>query len=408
MFATNNISRGETQRVTRNGCDNGEMSIPDASVYSFSVRAYSSTGATSHRQGKHAHQTNEQQDRHTRRPVIFESYESSGEEPESEEDGHYIGGGGKHNKNGISINNLDVDDNDEKYDDSTTGLRVPCREDVVARLCGMLKGEVRMVAPRSDYIESVQNGGMSTVWRARICEWLLEFVDEFDLTVDTVAVAVLNIDRYMSCRTVEGCIVQLVAMAAIMVASKVHEPYPLQVNDVQWLAEGVYCESDIRLMELDLLHTIGWDANPVTSYQFMRHFSLLQSDFEDLHNMLQPALDDASCVGRESHHKVCDEGLALFEEFEARCLRAEWFLDLAMSGKHLGVDTHTCIHTYLHAQSHFNEVCLTCFCSAHQLIILLRIIRINETHRLRVPQVPAVCTSVRCGRMCASHARLEA
>jgi hypothetical protein len=206
-------------------------------------------------------------------------------------------------------------------DDCALGLRVPCRGDVIARLRAMLKGEAKMVAPRPDYIEAVQSGGMSSVWRRRICEWLLEFVDEFDLTVDTVAVAVLHIDRYMSSRTVEGCIVQLVAMAAIMVASKVHESTPLQVNDVQWLAEGVYCESDIRLMELDLLHTIGWEANPVTSYQFMRHLALMHADFDQLYTMLNDT------------RRSTDETLALYEEFEARCLRAEWFLDLAMSGE---------------------------------------------------------------------------
>lgn len=132
-----------------------------------------------------------------------------------------------------------------------------------------------------NYIESVQQDGMRAMWRMRICEWLIEFVAEFSISIDTVATAINYIDRYLSKVSTKKCILQLVALAAIFIAAKFHEEHPIAMKEIQGLAEGMYLEMDIRLMEQELLHTLEWNINPVTPHCLMRHFALLAKDVTD-------------------------------------------------------------------------------------------------------------------------------
>ena len=132
-----------------------------------------------------------------------------------------------------------------------------------------------------NYIESVQQDGMRAMWRMRICEWLIEFVAEFSISIDTVATAINYIDRYLSKVSTKKCILQLVALAAIFIAAKFHEEHPIAMKEIQGLAEGMYLEMDIRLMEQELLHTLEWNINPVTPHCLMRHFALLAKDLAD-------------------------------------------------------------------------------------------------------------------------------
>ena len=64
---------------------------------------------------------------------------------------------------------------------------------------------------------------------------------------------------------------QLLAMVCIFVASKFHEVDPISIVELQTLAEGGYTEQQIRELELDLLQTMSWNMNPITSHKIMRH-----------------------------------------------------------------------------------------------------------------------------------------
>mmetsp|Transcript_25545 Transcript_25545/g.55387 ORF Transcript_25545/g.55387 Transcript_25545/m.55387 type:complete len:334 (-) Transcript_25545:828-1829(-) len=127
--------------------------------------------------------------------------------------------------------------------------------------------------PRHDYIENVQRDGMRVAWRSKVTAWLLEFEEEFAISPDTIAVAVNFMDRYLSTTSTQKGIVQLLAMGAIFIASKIHETEnPIGMTELRDLADGEYLESDIKLMELELLRVIQWKLNPVTPQSFMNHF----------------------------------------------------------------------------------------------------------------------------------------
>jgi hypothetical protein len=142
--------------------------------------------------------------------------------------------------------------------------------DLEERVRVMLTKEVNYL-PSPNYIADVQCDGMRPLWRRRVTEWLLEFQEEFGISQDTVAVAVNYMDRYLSKKSTEKEIVQLLAMGSIFVAAKLHETYSIGMKELQALADEVYLASDIKLMELELLSVIQWNLNPITPQLIMNH-----------------------------------------------------------------------------------------------------------------------------------------
>jgi len=132
----------------------------------------------------------------------------------------------------------------------------------------MLHKELQCLA-HCDYIENVQKDGMRRIWRSKVINWLLEFEDEFGISQDTIAVAVNYLDRYLSQVSTKKSILQLLAMGCIFIAGKLHETFPIGMNELRDLADGAYLESDIKLMELELLRVLRWQLNPVTPQAFM-------------------------------------------------------------------------------------------------------------------------------------------
>jgi hypothetical protein len=162
-------------------------------------------------------------------------------------------------------------------------LRVS-RGEIKVRIALMLETQQRY-AVREDYIAVVQRDGMRPIWRARLFEWLFEFVGEFGVSVSTVATAINFVDRYLSRVSTKKGLLQLVALAAMLVASKLHETaHAMSIATLQGLAEGIYLDSDIRLMELELLRVLNWQLDAVSPYCFLRYLVLY---FEDVDAQLR-------------------------------------------------------------------------------------------------------------------------
>ena len=172
---------------------------------------------------------------------------------------------------------------------SSAVLWRPSEGHVEERLLRMLAREHDLRA-RPELIEAVQRDGMRPVWRSKVASWLLEFEDEFGLSQDTIFVAVNYMDRYLSQVSTKRSLLQLLAMSAILVASKLHEACPLLVSDLRELADGTYAESDIKLMELELLRVIQWKLHPVTPQAVMSHLILSVADAATQHAVLEDAV----------------------------------------------------------------------------------------------------------------------
>eukprot|EP00516_Mucochytrium_quahogii_P000493 CAMPEP_0203752402 /NCGR_PEP_ID=MMETSP0098-20131031/6342_1 /ASSEMBLY_ACC=CAM_ASM_000208 /TAXON_ID=96639 /ORGANISM=" , Strain NY0313808BC1" /LENGTH=281 /DNA_ID=CAMNT_0050642555 /DNA_START=846 /DNA_END=1688 /DNA_ORIENTATION=- len=157
------------------------------------------------------------------------------------------------------------------------------KDEIKTRIILMLERELKYEIV-GDYIDLVQVDGMRPVWRTRLFEWLFEFVDEFCINIVTVATAMNFVDRYLQKVSTKKCILQLVALAAILIATKLYETRPVGIGELQGLAEGLYLDSDIRLMELELLRVLSWELNPVTPYCFLRYLIVY---FDNVDNTLR-------------------------------------------------------------------------------------------------------------------------
>jgi hypothetical protein len=235
----------------------------------------------------------------------------------------------------------------------------PSDEQLHERLVRMLSRE-RDCLPRPDLIEAVQRDGMRPVWRSKVASWLLEFEEEFDITQDTIAAAVNYMDRYLSQVSTKRSLLQLLAISAILVASKLHEAFPLRVSELRELADGTYQESDIKLMELELLRVIQWQLHPVTPQAVMSHLVLFVEDaatccsvFEDAVTFLDVALPEYEFL---TFHPSAQAAASILCAFETSGLAGaqEWRLRVRQYGVLDGLAVELCKQRMLAV---FNSFC---------------------------------------------------
>lgn len=96
-------------------------------------------------------------------------------------------------------------------------------------------------------------GGLTEVWRERICDWCYQVVDHFDYNREVVAVAMSYLDRYLCMRRVNKKIFQLSAMTSLFLAIKLNEPCALNVTSLTGLSRGFFTSEHILAMEESIL-----------------------------------------------------------------------------------------------------------------------------------------------------------
>ena len=133
----------------------------------------------------------------------------------------------------------------------------------------------------SSLLSSSQNtndGGLTELWREKICEWCYQVVDHYDYSRETVAVALSHLDRFLCTRTVNKKIFQLAAMTSLYLAVKLNEPGILRMSSLIELSRGYFLVDHIASMEEILLRSLSWHVHPPTAIAFVRYLSLLMPD----------------------------------------------------------------------------------------------------------------------------------
>lgn len=166
-----------------------------------------------------------------------------------------------------------------------------CDQEHATRRLRSLAAQEPAYAPNADYIETVQTRGMTDAWRAKIASWFRELGEAFDMRSETVAIATNYLDRYLSRRSCESVDLQLAATASIFLASKVEEQRHFRTGDLVSLCGGLFSRADLRLMELELMMTLGWLLNPPTIHSNVHHLvALVDSDSRDRRSLVDRAL----------------------------------------------------------------------------------------------------------------------
>lgn len=109
--------------------------------------------------------------------------------------------------------------------------------------------------------------------RAILVDWMLEVSYKFKLVAETYFLAISIVDRYLQRKEVARADLQLVGVAAILVASKVEEVYSIEIGDLVYISDNTYTKQQIILAERDVLCTIAWNVTVPYPIQFLRRCS---------------------------------------------------------------------------------------------------------------------------------------
>ncbi|KAF0686582.1 Aste57867_21625 [Aphanomyces stellatus] len=146
--------------------------------------------------------------------------------------------------------------------------------------------------PACDYLITTQRGGgIDATMRRRIAAWMVDVATEFRFTVDeTVDLALNYLDRYLSQVTTTKHELQLVGLAALLVASKFLETDALLMAEAAEMAKVAgFTPARIQAAELALLRALDWNLHVVLPVHFVDLF-VADLHIPTLHNTTRALL----------------------------------------------------------------------------------------------------------------------
>jgi hypothetical protein len=109
--------------------------------------------------------------------------------------------------------------------------------------------------------------------RAILIDWLINIHGKFKLLPETLFITINLIDRYLSVNRIEKDIIQLVGVAALLIATKYEEIYPPTVKDFIYVTKNAYKRSEILDMERHILFTLEFEVQETSSYRFLERYA---------------------------------------------------------------------------------------------------------------------------------------
>ncbi|KAL6847009.1 hypothetical protein ACP4OV_022862 [Aristida adscensionis] len=126
--------------------------------------------------------------------------------------------------------------------------------------------------PRADYVEAVQvdvTGNMRSI----LVDWLVEVAEEYKLVADTLYLAVSYIDRFLSANPLSRDKLQLLGVAAMLIAAKYEEITAPHVEDFCYITDNTYTRQELVKMETDILKLLNFELGCPTIKTFLRRFT---------------------------------------------------------------------------------------------------------------------------------------
>lgn len=108
--------------------------------------------------------------------------------------------------------------------------------------------------------------------RCILVDWLLEVHYKFKLVPQTLWLCVNILDRYLEKVTVERTRLQLVGVAALLLACKYEESGPPEVKDCIFITDYAYDRAQILNMERSILTVLNYELCVPTGYHFLMKY----------------------------------------------------------------------------------------------------------------------------------------
>jgi len=126
--------------------------------------------------------------------------------------------------------------------------------------------------PRSDYIDAVQSDVTANM-RTILVDWLVEVAEEYKLVADTLYLAISYVDRFLSANLLSRDKLQLLGVAAMLIAAKYEEISPPHAEDFCYITDNTYTKQELLKMESDILKLLQFELGNPTIKTFLRRFT---------------------------------------------------------------------------------------------------------------------------------------
>lgn len=105
--------------------------------------------------------------------------------------------------------------------------------------------------------------------RTILIDWLIEVHLKFKMVPETLYLTVNIIDRFLVLKQVRRSKLQLLGVAALLVASKYEEIYPPEIRDLVYITDRAYNKHEILEMETQILTTLKYNVTVPTVHSFL-------------------------------------------------------------------------------------------------------------------------------------------
>ena len=115
-------------------------------------------------------------------------------------------------------------------------------------------------------------GEINERMRAILVDWLVEVHLKFKLMPETLFLTVNLIDRFLAKKSSTRKNLQLVGVAAMLIASKYEEIWAPEVKDFVFISDKAYSRDQILQMEKYMLNALKFKLTVPTTYHFLERY----------------------------------------------------------------------------------------------------------------------------------------
>lgn len=105
--------------------------------------------------------------------------------------------------------------------------------------------------------------------RTILADWLVEVHLKFKMVPESLYMTISIIDRFLEVKQVRRSKLQLVGVAALLIAAKYEEIYPPELRDLVYITDRAYNKQEILEMENDIIKTLDYYFTVPTIHTFL-------------------------------------------------------------------------------------------------------------------------------------------
>ena len=145
----------------------------------------------------------------------------------------------------------------------------------VSIYCGDIQRHMQMTerATQPDGFYMRKQRDINENVRSILVDWLIGVHAKFKCLPETLFITVNLIDRYLSKFNIKQSQVQLLGIAALLIATKYEEIYPPTVKDFIYLTDNTYTRAQILAMEEQILFHLQFEIQQTSAYRFLERYT---------------------------------------------------------------------------------------------------------------------------------------